>query len=212
MVPSSLKEEILEQLHDHITSGHLGFNKTYAKLKERFYWTGMYVDTKKWIESCQICASTKTPRISKSGLLVTMDANEPFETVATDILGPLPTSDSGNKYIIVFSDYFTRWVEVFAIKETDAETIAKLFVNEIVCRYGAPKRLLSDRGKNFLSNLVHHICEFLQVKKVNTTAYHPQTDGLVERFNSTLISMLSSYTSSHQTDWDIYIPYLLYAY
>ncbi|XP_028417823.1 uncharacterized protein LOC114542487 [Dendronephthya gigantea] len=112
----------------------------------------------------------------------------------------------------LFSDYLTRWPEAFAVSTIEASVIAKLLVNEIFCRHGAPKTLLSDRGKNFLSKLIREVCGLLDIKKLNTTAYHPQTDGLVERFNSIISQSLSMYVSANQKDWDEFLPSILFAY
>ena len=85
----------------------------------------------------------------------------------------------------------------------------KLFVEHVVCRHGVPEELLSDRGTNFLSDLIIGVCEILGVKKINTSGYHPQTDGLVEKFNSTLISMIAKCCEVNQHDWDNHLPFLL---
>ena len=89
--------------------------------------------------------------------------------------------------------------------------MAKLFVEGVVCRHGAPQEL-SDRGPNFLSVLFLEVCRWLKVKKVNTSGYHPQTDGLVERFNATLTDMIAKTTEKHGRDWDRHLPYFLHAY
>ena len=107
---------------------------------------------------------------------------------------------------MVFSEYLTKWVEAFPVPSIEAPVIARLLVDEIFTRHGAPRTLLSDRGSNFLPSLVTEVCRLLNTKKVNTTAYHPQTDGLVER------EAISSYVSSNQLDWDVYIPAILFAY
>ena len=135
----------------------------------------------------------------------------PFHRVAVDIL-QLPLTVSGNRYVAVFMDYLTKWPEAFAIPDQKAETIAKLFVEQIVCRHGVPEELLSDRGTNFLSDLVREVCQLLNVKKINTSGYHPQTDGLVEKFNATLISMIAKSCLVSDRDWDTRLPYLLFAY
>ena len=109
-------------------------------------------------------------------------------------------------------DYLTKWPEVFATPDQSAFTIAKLFVDQVVCRHGVPAQLLSDRGEAFLSQLMSEVNQVLGVKKVNTTAYHPQTDGLVERFNRTLTSMLSKCVERTGADWDCHLPYVLFAY
>ena len=98
----------------------------------------------------------------------------------------MPLSNSGNRYIVVFSDYLGRWPEAFAVPNTKAATISNLLVDEIISRHSAPRTLLSDRGKNFLSDIVAETYRIYQIRKVNCSAYHPQTDRVVEQFNSTL--------------------------
>ena len=129
-----------------------------------------------------------------------------------DVIESLPLSCAGNKYILVFCDYLTRWPEAYAIPNHKADTVARVFVEQIVFRYGAPKKLLTDRGTDFLSDLLKGINDYFGILKLNTTPYHPQTDGLVERFNGTLTNMLASYVNSSQTDWDVQIPTCLFVY
>ena len=140
-----------------------------------------------------------------------MDFNFPFEKLGVDIL-ELTRTSSGNRYVIVFTDYLTKWVEAFAIRDMKSDTVAKILVNETICRHGAPKQLLSDQGANFLSNVMKNVCEYFKIHKINTAPYHPQCDGLVERFNKTLCQMLSAYSNSNQNNWDIYLPLVLLAY
>ena len=129
-----------------------------------------------------------------------------------DVLGPLPESDQGNKYIIVFCDYFTKWAEAYPMPDQKAETIAQIFVEQIIFRYGVPKKLITDQGTNFLSELLNAISKLFKIMRIHTSPYHPQTDGLVERFNRTLANMLSSYTNAQQTDWKLHKPSYLFAY
>ena len=135
----------------------------------------------------------------------------PFHLMGVDVL-QLPVTEAGNKYVVVFADYLTKWVEAFAVKDQSAQTIAHLLVEEIFCRHGAPQQLLSDRGANFLSELVLEVCKILEIKKVNTSGYHPQTNGMVEKFNSTLINMISKVAESSGKDWYRQLPFLLFAY
>ena len=109
-------------------------------------------------------------------------------------------------------DYLTKWPEVYATPDQTAPTIAKLLVEEFISRHGVPLELLSDRGPSFLSKLLLAVCEFMGVKKVNTSAYHPQSDGLVERFNRTLTDMLAKSVSTGTSDWDDKLPYVLFSY
>jgi hypothetical protein len=124
--------------------------------------------------------------------------------VSVDILGPFPdTRTTMNRYIAVFCDHLTRWVEAVAFRRQTSEVVARMLVERICCRHGSPRILLSDRGAPF---------RILKVKKVHTAAYRPQTNGLVERFNRTLASMLSMYVDSQHQDWDRFLPYVVFAY
>lgn len=211
-LPKATRSTVLYQMHDDVFAGHLSTEAVYAKLRERFWWPRMYRDTREWVESCPDCQTKKTPRKPRAGLLQAISVLERWHTVGVDIVGPLPRTSRKNRYLVVFCDYMTKWPEAFAVRDADAATVGTLLADEIMCRYGAPARLLSDRGKVFLSNVVGYICQLFGVKKLNTTAYHPQTDGLVERFNHTLVEMLSQYVNEHQTDWDVYVGGALFAY
>ena len=168
-------------------------------------------DVERFCRSCLECVTRRGPGRSMRPPLTTIPVGGPFHRIGVDVL-QLPVTESGNKYVVVFADYLTKWVEAFAVPDQSARTIAKLLVEDIFCRHGAPEELLSDRGANFLSELVLEICKFLQIKKVNTSGYHPQTNGLVEKFNSTLISMISKVAESSGKDWDRHLPFLLFAY
>ena len=131
--------------------------------------------------------------------------------LAVDIM-QLPLTKKGNKYVFVFIDYYIRFVEAFARKTENMHDLAVLLVEEISMRYGPPKKLLSDRGQIFLSKLATEIYTILKIKKKFTSAYHPQTDGMVERFNSTLRDMLSTLVNMVDDDWDEYLPQVIYDY
>ena len=128
------------------------------------------------------------------------------------MMGPLPTSSKGMKYILVVTDIFSKWVETFPITATDTETLATILVDEIVCRYGVPSTLHNDRGANLTSKVISVLCECLGIRRTQTTAYHPQGNGQVECFNHTLEAMLSKMVKENQKDWDLHIPKALFAY
>ena len=172
----------------------------------------MYKDVEHWCKSCTECSMRKSPRHSKKAPLLSIPVENAFDWVAVDVLGPFPPSNRGNRYVVVFSDYLTRWCEAFPVPSVEATVISRLLVDEVIARHGAPRVLLSDRGKNFLSKVVADVCKIFQIHKVNTSSYHPQTDGLVERFNSTLCQSLSMYVSKNQKDWDDFIPLVLFAH
>lgn len=127
-------------------------------------------------------------------------------------MGPLLQSSSGNRYIVVITDLFSKWVETFPIKSTDSETLAKLLVDEVICRYGVPSCLHSDQWANLTSNLMATLCKCLNIEQPRTSTYHPQGNGQVERFNCTLKAMLATVINDHQTDRDLHLPRMLFAY
>ncbi len=186
VTPKNLRSALLEEAHQGCFAGHLSGKKVYDRLRRFVWWRGMKNDVNSFCTACLICASRKGNRKTFRPLLSPIPVGGPFHRVAVDIL-QLPLTAQGNSYVAVFMDYFTKWPEAFAIPNQKAETITRLFVEQIICRHGIPEELLSDRGTNFLSTLIQEICQLLGVKKINTSGYHPQTDGLVEKFNSTLI-------------------------
>ena len=134
--------------------------------------------------------------------------------MAVDVLalGPLPESEEGNKYLLITADYFTKWTEAFPIRDQEATTVAEIMVKEVVSRYGVPLTLHSDQGRNFESTVFAQMCRLLEIQKIRTTTLHPQSDGMVERFNWTLEAQLAKFVSEHQRDWDHHPPLLMMAY
>ena len=212
VIPACLKHEILSACHDAPTGSHFGTQKTYEVVRRRYYWHGMFKDVEHWCRTCVDCAMKKILRGQRKAPLLPIPVEGAFDKVAMDILGPLPVTHDGNRYIIVFSDYYTHWPEAFALPSIEATRIAQLLIDEILARHGSPRTLLSDRGSNFLAAIVKEVCTLINTHRQHTTAYHPQTDGLVERFNATLTESLSMYVSSNQKDWDRHISMVLFAY
>ena len=212
VVPQSMKYEILSNVHNHVAGAHFGVRKTFQKLKQRYWWPSMLKDVEHWCKSCVDYAMKKSPRNTKRAPPLPLPVEGAFDRVTVDVLGPFKPSSRQNRYIVVFSDYLTSWCEAFPVPSVEAFVIARLLVDEIIARHGAPRVLLSDRGTDFLSELVAEVCKNFQIQKVNTSSYHPQTDGLVERSNSTLCQSLSMYVAKNQKDWDDFIPLILFAH
>ena len=212
VLPTSLRKEALCHLHDDPTSGHMGVEKTSDKVRDRFYWPGYSNDIEQYVLSCAVCQerTAATPRPCAS--LVPISVCRPFQMVAMDFGPELPKSLAGNKYYLVISDYYTKWPEVVAVPDQKASTVAHALVQELIPRHGVPEILHSDQGKAFESEVIKELCSILGIKKVRTSPYHPQSDGLVERLNRTLLQMLSKYVSDSATDWDLWLNSLLGAY
>ena len=135
-----------------------------------------------------------------------------MQVVAVDILGSFPESTEGNAYVLVAADYFIKWVEAYAIPNQEAITVAKKLTEQMFCWFSPPDQLHSDQGKQFESKFLEEICQILQIKKARTTPYHRQCDGQVERFNRTLLHMLSTTVKDHPFDWEEQLPKVCMAY
>ena len=208
--PMCDRQALFEEAHSGPYGGHLRETKIHSELARHYWWQGMRRDIRAWCSACLTFATREAgmfPRVP----LTPIPVAGPFDRVGVDVI-QFPKSRTGKQYAVVFMDYLMKWPEVFATKDQTALTIAKLFVEHIVSRHGVPTQLLSNRGAAFLSTLLKQICHFLGISKVNTTAYHPQTDGLVERFNRTLTSMLSKRVETTGLDWDQQLPFVMFAY
>lgn len=212
IVPKSRVPNVLKMFHDGTSGGHLGVKRTLMKVRERFYWNHCRDDVEDWCRKCTSCAAVKGPRTRSKGALKLYNVGAPWERIALDVAGPFPVTENGNRYFLVVMDYFTKWPEVFAIPNQEATTVAEKLVNEVFCRFGVPLEIHSDQGRNFESQVFQETCRILGINKTRTTPYHPQSDGMVERFNQTLEKHLAKVVDSHQKDWDKYIPLFLLSY
>ena len=212
ILPRSKINEVLQVVHDGTSGGHLGVNKTLAKVRQRFYWVNCRRDVEDWCRSCTICGASKGPRVRTRGQMQQYNVGQPFERIAIDVAGPFPESAQGNKYVMVVIDYFSKWPEVYAIPNQETVTVANMLVDNWISRFGVPLELHSDQGRNFESNVFQEVCTTLGIHKTRTTPLHPQSDGMVERFNRTLEQHLSKLVNEHQDDWDRHIPLFLMAY
>ena len=211
VAPDSVREDLFQHLHTHKTGGHLGITKTLAKVKRRFFWPLCKKDVQRWCSSCEMCARVKSgPR--NRAQLHQIPVGAPLDRLALDIVGPLPATERNNVYILVVSDYFTKWVEAYALPDQTAYTVAEVLFNEFISRFGVPRQIHSDQGRNFESTLFSELCKLLEVSKTRTTPYRPQSDGLVERFNRTLQQMLKTLVNEARDDWDELLPYVTMAY
>ena len=192
--------------------GHLGEEKTLARVRERFYWPGYHDQVSNYCKTCSQCAQRKTPPLKRKAPLNSIKVGSPMQLVAVDLLGPLPETQDGNNYILVVADYFTRWTETFPVPNQEASTVARVLTNEVFFRFSPSKQLHSDQGKQIESELLAEVCKLLGIAKTRTTPYHPQSDGLVERFNHTLLNMLATAATEYPFQWQDHLQPLCMAY
>ena len=212
VVPKTRINYVLGQVHDAPLGGHLGGDKMLSKIQDFYYWVNMRRDIREYCRRCDQCTARKPVLHRRRAPMQKFVVGSPMERVTTDIMGPLDKTTSGNKYILVVTDVFTKWTEAYAISNIEARTVAKKIVEEWVCRYGAPRVLHSDQGRQYESSLFREMCKLLGIKKTHTTALRPQANGQVERFNRTLGALLAIYSQEAPNKWDKHLPFILAAY
>jgi hypothetical protein len=204
------KPPLLKTLHQDIHSGHFGINGTYSRAAERYYWHGMYKDVQAFVQSCDSCQ--RRGKIARNEELCPIEVTQAFDRVGLDFVGPLPLTKQGNRYILVATEYLTKWPEAKAVPRATAQEVVTFLIDNIVSRHGVPKKILTDQGTHFTNEMVKQLCVDLNIHKTQSTAYHPQTNGLTERYNKTLCESLAKTCYQHKKEWDQLIPAALFAY
>lgn len=213
VLPSELRSNILYDFHDSKQNGaHQGRDRTKKSIQARFWWPALDKDVKRHVHECPICNEEKLKR-EKAGLLQPfVPPDGPFQRIGIDWIGPLPKSINGNEYCLVVMDHYSRFPFVFPTKNKDAATLARILVNELEPLIGPPKQLLSDQGAELVGQVAREVYLMMHTEKLTTTAYHPQTNGMVERFNGTLKAALRSCIQNKKEHWETYIPHVLSVY
>ena len=212
VVPDSLVLEVLQLTHNSMIHGaHSGVHRTMSKLRPRFWWPGMYTDVCKHVAACEACQRHRASRIKKALIGGHPMGASPFDLVACDLM-TMPESTVGNKYLLVVTDYYTRFSVAVPIPNKTADTVASAILTKVILVYGPPRRLLTDNGGEFKNELLSAVCRTLQVHKIFTSPYHPQTDGVVERLNQTILHMMAVYVDGNHDKWDELVPFLMYAH
>jgi hypothetical protein len=207
VLPSSLHESTLKQLHDDM--GHLGQDRVIDLVKSRFFWPGYVQSVEKYIKSCGRCVRRKTP-VNDKASLVNISTSQPLEMVCMDYLTVEPSRGCEN--ILVITDHFSKYSIAVATKNQTAQTTAKALYENFIVHYGFPGRLHSDQGRNFESAVIKELCALGGMTKSRTTPYHPMGNGLCERFNRTLLSMLGTLSEDKKNNWSQYLSTLTHAY
>ena len=209
VLPRSLHKTILKKLHDEM--GHLGFQKTLRSVRKRFYWPGAYCDVKTYIQTCERCTLRKRPEGRRSAGLQSIRTSRPGELVCIDFLS-LEKSAGGYEHLLVVTDHFTRYAKAYPTRDQKATTVARVLWERYISNFGIPERLHSDQGKCFESEVIRQLCAVMGVSKSKTTPYHPQGNGMTERFNRTLLSMLGTLDPGKKVNWASHVEILTHAY
>ena len=212
VVPRAYRPEILNLAHETPMSGHLGVNKTYHKILNHFFWPGLKSDVSQHCKSCHTCQMVGKPNqtIPKASLQPIPAFDEPFSRIIIDCEGPLPKTKSGCQYLLTIMCASTRFPEAIPLRNIKTKTIVKALV-KFFTFVGLPRSVQSDQGSNFMSGIFQQVMHELGIKQYKSSAYHPESQGALERFHQTLKNMIRSYCFDTEKDWDEGIHLLLFA-
>ncbi len=205
-VPVTMRTWVQQHCHDDPLSGHLAIDKTGEKVRHRFFWPKMTTHIYDYVTSCHACQLNKPGNQLPGGHLGTIPVGRRFEMVGIDIVGPMPRTREGNRYILVATDYATRYAIVEPCADKSSATVAKFIANRLIGQFGTPAKLLSDKGAEFLSRSVSRLLQMQGMAHLRTSGYHPQCNGLTERFNGTLGRMLRMFVEPEgYNNWDNFV-------
>ena len=209
VIPIQLRPLVLRACHEQ--AGHLGIDRTYEKIRKRYFWPGMYMAVVDHVQKCEPCMQRRIRK--KRTMMQDMPMPEyPFEIVGIDTVGPYPESANGHIYVITVVDHFSGWPEAYPTRDKTAETVAKVLLTEFLPRHACPKVITSDRGTEFCNGIIDSLSIEMNIQRIRTTPYHPQANGKTERFHRVMNDMLAKSVKEDQSNWDECIPAALMAY
>ena len=212
VVPRTLRARLLQLCHNPAIAGYSGQNRMYFALHRENYWPHLAADVAATVPGCWTCAMNLVKLRKHLNRLKLFPASRPLESLAIAILGPLPKTKAGKRFLLVVTDRFTKLTQIVALCTITAYTVALAFCDAWILKYGVPRTLLSDNRPQFNAKFFHSTCRVLGITDLFTSAYHAQTNGQVERYNGTIAAMLRNYVGKHQDDWDLYVGPRWYAY
>lgn len=210
VVPSHCRERVMKQFHDSPTSGHCGVDRTFRVIADRFYFPGMRKFIKEYVQNCLSCQRYKVLNQKPAGFLQTPAPAQRFETLAVDLFGPLPPSKNGNRWVLAVEDMATKWMELFPMVTASADSVAKILIEEVFLRYGTCRRLISDNGVQFVSDIMQKVMFCFDIDTPFVPLYHAASNP-IERKNRDLKTMLSILVQKDHSRWDECIASIRFA-
>ena len=211
-LPRTMAQEIVSQFHGQWDTGHEGISKTKERILLHYYWPGMDKDIATFIQQCHKCQMRKKIYQPQAPLQPLPLLSEPNMRIHVDLFGPLKTTDSGKKYILCMTDAFTKYVELVPLPNKETQTVVSAIFFRWICRYGVPLEIISDQGKEFVSNFAKELYNKLGLTHNTTSPHHPQCNAQAEVANKTIAKYLSDFVNDTTLDWELYIYPLMFAY
>ena len=212
-IPASMVNSLLKAYHSGPLGGHFGIRRTYYKLKSKYWWSAMKHSIARYVKSCLPCQQYNVSRFKKTGLLCPIETPDgSFQLLGIDYCGPFKRTPRDNQYVLCITDYFTRWITAVVLPDCTAQTTAQTIFNKYICRYGVPISILTDQGTHFNNQLMDSISRLIGYNHILSTVYHPQSNGMVERFNATFVPQLAKLQDRENNNWDEYLQSVVFAY
>ena len=212
IVPKQMVSLVLNFLHDSPLAGHRDFEKTSALIGSRYFWLSMSKDIKSYCATCHLCQTKKHLGQANRAPLRPIVVSEPWTVIGIDISGPHRVTANGNAFIILAGDYHSKFCVGKALPNFTAATTAKFVFEEIICKFGTPKTIISDHGVNFMAKMFGELCNLCGIKRANSSFYHPAGNGLIERMIKSLKQILTMFVDSSHANWDNFLQASLSAY
>ena len=203
VIPPNWTKRIFEAIHE---LSHPGIKPTQRAISYRFVWHGLKRDVRRWCQECHACQTSKIQRHVRAPLTKRPPPDRRFGSIHVDIVGPLPVSER-KTYLFTMVDRFTLWPEAIPMEDSSTESCARALIRHWIARFGIPDDLTSDRGPQFTSHLWAALNNLLGISASTTTAYHPQANGMVERFHRHLKTSLKARLSN--PNWMDELPLVL---
>ena len=212
VVPVKYRERILEMAHTQPMASHQGVTRTCKNLAKSFYWQGLIKDATNFVLTCHKCLVSKKMRRKVEVPMTLRDPSPgPMMDVCVDAVGPMPRSVNGNKYIQVMVCFYLRFCMAWPTKTIDSARFSGEFFSKVLCVHGIPRRVFSDNGPTYIGEEFRDLCKIFAIEQRLGTPYRPQTQGLVERMNGTIVQTLRTYVQENQKDWDLFLDTTVFA-
>jgi hypothetical protein len=213
LLPRTLVNDVLQEAHGHLLTGHDGEGKTKNRILQSYWWPKMDKDIIDHLQKCHRCQTRRTDHKAPPQLLSPLpQCTEPNQRIHCDLFGPLKISGNAKKYILCMTDAFTKYVELVALPDKEALTVTSAVFNRWLCRYGLPLEIVTDQGREFCNKMSDELYQLLGTRHQTTSARHPQCNAAAEVCNKTIAKYLNSFVDASTLDWELYLPPLMFCY
>ena len=212
-LPQALINDVLQEAHGHLLTGHDGVYKTKERIFQCYYWPGMDANISDHLKTCHKCQIGRNDHRPAPALLTPLpQPTEPNQRIHADLFGPLRDLGRGKRYILTITDAFTKYVELVSLPNKEAPTVCEAIFNRWICRYSVPLEIVTDQGGEFCNDLSAELYKLLQLTHLHTSSRHPTCNSQAEVANKTIAKYLRNLVRDDTLDWEQYLPPLMFSY